>query len=204
MELTVFSALAIASAINSAIPGPCVALTIARSARDGLVAGLVASLGVVLSNLFLAALALSIMLGVVTLSENAFVAMKWAGAGVLILLALNILFPGRKSTVGQHASKGAQFYDFVAGLTTGLASPFNLVFLLALLPQMVPTSALHVFGLGMTIAAILAGCAVSLFGFTLLGTLSGGAIQRAGRPIECLGALAMIGFAATAMMTPIA
>ncbi len=206
MEFTALSAIAVASAINTSLPGPCVALTIGRSARAGLRAGLAVSLGVILANLILAALALSIMLGIVALSETAFLAMKWVGAGALILLALHMLFPSRKSTASQHIGTHGQFYDLVAGLTVGLSSPFNLIFLLALLPQMVPTSTFEVFGIGigLTIAAILVGAAVSLCGITLLGILSNRAIERAGRPIECLGALAMIGFAVVSMTTPIA
>ena len=206
MELTTLSTITVASAINTAMPGPCVALTVGRSARDGLAAGLAVSLGVILANLLLAALALSIMLGIVALSETAFLAMKWAGAGALILLALHMLFPSRKGTASQHVSAHGQFYDLVAGLTVGLSSPFNLLFLLALLPQMVPTSAFDVFGIGigLTIAAILVGAAISLCGVTLLGILSNSTIERAGRPIECFGALAMIGFAAVSITTPIA
>ncbi len=67
------------------------------------------------------------------LPEILFRLLQWAGAGVLLLLALQLL----RAPVSPEAPTcgRAGRADFAGGLLGGISSPFNLVFFLALLPQ---------------------------------------------------------------------
>ena len=76
MELVALSAIALASAVNSAMPGPCVAMTIGRSAREGLRAGFAVSLGVIVANSVLAVVALLVMVGSLNVSDTTYTVMK--------------------------------------------------------------------------------------------------------------------------------
>ena len=69
MDILILSATALANAINSAMPGSCVALTIGRSARDGLNAGLSVTLGVIFVKLVLVCVALGVMQGMVAVNQ---------------------------------------------------------------------------------------------------------------------------------------
>jgi threonine/homoserine/homoserine lactone efflux protein len=204
MEMITLSTIVVASAINSAMPGPCVALTIGRSARDGAPAGFLVTIGVVLANFILCCIALSVMLGVLALSQSAFAAMKWIGITALVALALRMLANRGRSKHGSSVMEADWLRDLGAGLMVGLSSPFNLVFLLALLPQLVPAQDHDTSSIVLISTAVLAGAIVSQCGAVLIGAASGGVMRSAGRRIECLGALSMISFAAVAIVTPIA
>lgn len=80
----------------------------------------------------------------------------------------------------------------------GLSSPYNLVFLLALLPQFVPTE------IGLTtvvavVAAVLAGATVAQLGAVAVGLCSRGMFGGGARWLDRAGAICLIGFAATAL-----
>jgi threonine/homoserine/homoserine lactone efflux protein len=203
MELITLTAIASASALNSAMPGPCVALTVGRSARDGLRAGLSVTLGVLAANVALAALAMSIMLGVLNVSPGAFTVMKWVGAGALVALALKMLLSRPPDGNHSAATVGSPLPDLAAGTMVGLSSPFNLIFLLALLPQLVPSYALDMLGIGLVVGTVVVGAAISQLGASFLGAASGG-LLNSGRRIECAGSLSMMGFAILALATPLA
>ena len=204
MDMITVSAIALASAINSAMPGPCMVLTIGRSARNGAPAGLLVTIGVAAATLILCGIALSVMLGMLAVSQSAFIAMKWIGITALIVLALRMIANRGRDKPGSSVLEAHWLRDFVAGLTVGLSSPFNLVFLLALLPQLVPAQDHDVSSIVLINAAVLAGAIVSQIGAVLIGAASGGVGHGAGSRIECLGALSMIGFAAVAAVMPIA
>ncbi len=203
MDMITLSAIVLASAINAAMPGPCIALTIGRSARDGAPAGMLVTTGVVAANLVLTSVALSVMLGVLAISQSAFIAMKWIGVTALIVLALRILADRGGREPGSSVMDAHWLGDLGAGLTVGLSSPFNLIFLLALLPQLAPAQAHDANGMVLIIVAVLTGATLSQCGAVLIGAASGGVTRGAGGLIECLGALSMIGFAAVAIATPI-
>jgi threonine/homoserine/homoserine lactone efflux protein len=204
MDIIILAAIASASAINSAMPGPCIALTIGRSAGGGLRAGLSVTLGVLAANFMLASLALSAMLGILSVSEHAFTAMRWCGAGVLIAIAVPKLVGLRSPSIGIcPATGGAPSHDLAAGLMIGLSSPFNLVFLLALLPQLVPSHLLDATAVALVAAAVVVGAAASQIGATLVGTASRELIGGATRRIEFAGSLFLVGCAIAAIARPL-
>ena len=135
METPALLLLFAASFVNAIVPGPVVVLTFGRAARSGLRAGTTVSLGVLLADLLLVALALGVALGAFALSASGFAAMKWLGIAVLFALALYCL---RTADRPAAAAPPMRRRDGVAGLMVGLTSPYNLVFYLALLPQVMP------------------------------------------------------------------
>lgn len=204
MDMLILAAVASASAINTAIPGPCLALTIGRAARDGMGAAVRTSLGVLIANLVLAAVALSVMLGVFRISHGAFEAMKWIGAALLIALAARMLANRRREGFVFDRPRDFPLRDLAAGLMVGISSPFNLIFLLALLPQFIPSDGLNFTGMAMIAASVVVGAAGSLFGAALIGTASHGFGGTVARRIECAGAFSLICFAVAALWTPLA
>lgn len=202
MDIYTLSAIAVASALNSAMPGPCVAMTIGRSARDGFPAGMLVSTGVVMANLILCAAALAVMHGLIALSPTTYVFMKWAGIAALVVLALRMLLYKANAPTWEAVSDRRQFGDLSLGLLVGLSSPFNLIFLLALLPQLVPATDQSAATMIAVTLAVLVGAAVSLCGAVFIG-LSASMVRGASHHIERVCALSMIAFAGLAGTTPI-
>jgi len=199
MDLTTFFAIALASGIKSALPGPCVALTMSRAARSGIFAGLNVTSGVVLANLILASLALMMMMGALVVASETYEIIRWFGAGALVWLAYNMLRSDNNSSPKTAAAPGAFFKDAFAGLVLGLSSPYNLIFLIGILPQFIGPDDLSARGYVWVLAALLAGVQISQFGVTCVGVTLSKVSVRSGHLIEKLGALAMISFAVFAV-----
>jgi threonine/homoserine/homoserine lactone efflux protein len=90
-----------------------------------------------------------------------------------------------------------------AGLMVGLSSPFNLVFLLALLPQFVPAE-ISIATAMAVVAAVLSGATAAQLGAVTLGLCSRGMLGGGARWLDRAGAVCLIGFAGTALAAPIA
>jgi threonine/homoserine/homoserine lactone efflux protein len=141
MNPTLFTVLFCATAINAALPGPCTILTASRSAVAGQASGVRITLGVLSANLVLVTITLVVMHGALTISDQAFGAMKWGGIAMLFAMAARMLL-SKSANDGPATCASHSLSEIGAGLMVGLSSPYNLVFLLALLPQFVrPRSA---------------------------------------------------------------
>jgi threonine/homoserine/homoserine lactone efflux protein len=199
MDVLTQNSLYVAVFIAAALPGPCAVLTVGRAARHGRLSGIAVSAGVVLASALLAMFALTAMLGVLTISETVFRAMRWAGIIVLLYLAFRMIVPVTLTT-DRAPRRPAATGDFCAGALTLLSSPSALAFLLALLPQFIRTPAS---GLGPAIAAAIffvAGVATTQTCAVLAGSLK---LSRGGsRWIEYAGAALLIGFAGGALVAP--
>jgi threonine/homoserine/homoserine lactone efflux protein len=197
MDQAMFALLFFATAINAALPGPCTILTASRSAVAGQAAGMRITLGVLLANLVLATITLAVMRGVLTVSDQAFGAMKWGGIAVLLAMAARMLFAKpvkeRSAPCAPHSLS-----EIGAGLMVGLSSPYNLVFLLALLPQFVPAE-LGVATVTGVLGAVLCGAAVGQLGAVTVGLCSRSVLGARSRWIERASAVCLIGFAGTAL-----
>jgi len=203
MDPLALAALFIASMINAAIPGPCILLTIGRSARNGLSSGLRVSAGIIFGDLVLVTVAILTLLGLLTVSLAALTAMKWIGVATLVWLAAGMIRPRPQATVELSAQRLADVGDLVSGAMVGLSSPFNLVFVLALLPQFVPATGLSADTALLLGGAFLAGALLAQTGAALFGA---GSVRLAGgnaRGIEILGAAALFGFAGMALLAPL-
>ncbi len=203
MEPIALAALFAASVVNAAIPGPCMILTVGRAARGGLGAGLRVSAGVLCGDVVLVGLALLTLMGLLTLSTQALGAIKWSGVATLFWLAARMCGARPSGREPPAERRGAEAGDLLSGAVLGFSSPFNLVFLLALLPQFFPVDGMGVHGALLVGGAFLAGPAVAQVGAALLGA---GALRLAGpgaRWIDYAGAAALFGFAGMAALAAV-
>jgi threonine/homoserine/homoserine lactone efflux protein len=197
MDPAVVVVLFTATAINAALPGPCTILTATRSAVAGQGAGVRITLGVLSANLVLVTITLVVMHGALTISDQAFGAMKWGGIAVLFAMAARMLLSKSADRVSATCASHS-LSEIGAGLMVGLSSPYNLVFLLALLPQFVPAEISIVTAMAV-IAAVLSGAAAAQLGAVTLGVCSRGVLGGGARWLDRTGAVCLIGFAVTAL-----
>lgn len=202
MDLFSVFAILSASAVNSIMPGPCLAVTIGRSAAAGVTTGFVVVLGILAANVILAAAALLVIQGVLAMSAVAFETMRWGGIAILLALALKMLCNRPPDTGVARARSLPCMGDLATGLCVGLSSPYNLVFLLALLPQAISQIALDGASTLLIITAVAAGAMLSYGGAVLVGHVSGAALEHRSGLIERVAAIAMVGFAVLASQMP--
>lgn len=143
-----------ATVINAAIPGPCLVLIATRAALFGQRAGLRVSLGVAAAQLAYVFVVLGMLAFAWVISETAHTAMRVIGATVLVLLGIQMLRQAGRSGDDQRGPSPQPGGDFLVGLCIGLSSPFNLIFMFAVLPQFVSPQALLGPDLGILIAGI--------------------------------------------------
>ncbi len=197
MDAYTFLLLLTASAINMALPGPGIILTFTRSSCRGFAAGARVSSGLLLASFILAAAALLIVAGLMEISPNALAAMRLVGVAVILWIALQLVLapaaaPSRP-TVQPRAS------DFLAGFALGVTSPFNLVFLLALVPQFVDLASATPALVMLVTAGILAITAVPMFAVSLLAARSGRLGLRWAMGVRRMGGVLLLGFVGLAL-----
>jgi threonine/homoserine/homoserine lactone efflux protein len=149
-----------ATAINSAMPGPCMILIAAQTARGGARGGLRTSLGIAAAQMIYASVALALLILALSISDTVHTVIRLVGAGVLVLLALGMLTQTASTPVSRDVSGTAAGSGALLGLGVGLSSPFNLVFMFSVLPQFVSREAL----LDPTIFAVFLGIFVATMG----------------------------------------
>ena len=201
MDPAMFTVLFSVTAINAALPGPCTNLTASRTAVAGQAAGMRITLGVLLANLVLVTITLTAMHGALTVSEQAFSAMKWAGIAVLFAMAVRMLL-SRSADDGPATCAQHGMSEVGAGLMVGLSSPYYLVFLLALLPQFIPAQ-MGIATVMTVVAIVLSGAAVGQLGSVIVGLCSRGVLGGRARWLDRAAGVCLIGFAGTAAAAPI-
>ncbi len=129
------AAFAIASTILLVVPGPAVTYVIARSLQGGRAVGLASVVGLHLGTAVHVAAAAGGLSALLLSSAAAFTAVRWAGAGYLILL-------GVRSWRSGDAARGAPPTTTVGaaralrdGIVVNVLNPKLAVFFLAYLPQ---------------------------------------------------------------------
>lgn len=194
MDAYTFLLLLTASAINMALPGPGIILTFTRSSCRGFAAGAGVSCGWLLASLFLATAALLILSGLMEISQNALAVMRFAGLAVILWMALQLVLAPAAAPSRETAQPRAS--DFLAGFALGITSPFNLVFLLALLPQFAPER-LNMESAAMIILAYLAGQILVLATVSVLGAAAGRALPGGAgvRAFQRVAGATLAGFA---------
>jgi threonine/homoserine/homoserine lactone efflux protein len=166
MDVSALLAVIIGTAVNSAMPGPCMILIAARTAQSGSAAGLRTSLGIAAAQLLYAVVALVLLSLALTISDSVESIIRFAGAGILVALALQMLTQKIPSHARQEASHARPASDILLGLGVGLSSPFNLVFMFSILPQFVSRDAL----VDPTIAILLPAILMATMG-PMIGTI---------------------------------
>lgn len=197
MDVIALSALFLASLVKASIPGPVLLLVLARASQGGLTTGAAAALGATLAVGLLLALVAGVMLGALSLGAPAFAAMKLAGIAVLTILGIRMLATTTSKPAGDAAVAGnnGQVAGFTAGLAVGLASPFNLIFFLALLPQFVDPASLTTNCLVLAAGLVLLGLVVPKVCALCLGAAQLRLAPQAAPWVVRGGGVAMIGFA---------
>jgi len=193
-------ALALASGINSAIPGPCVAITLARASRGGAAAGLVVVGGILFAEAGMIAVALAAFIGLLEISTDLVSGLRWPAAAIMIAMGLRMLAASVPVGRGGAAARptGAAGH-FCAGMLVSVASPYNLIFLLALLPLYLPAASLTGATILLVATALLVGAALAYLGIIAIGAGSGRLAGASAAWIERTGALCLIGFGVLAV-----
>jgi len=132
--------------VLNATPGVDLLLTVTRTAEAGRRAGAMAALGIACGcavHALAAAFGLAALLAV---SAQAFLVVKWLGAGYLAWLGVGMLFSaGRTRTPAPMRPRAvaSAAADFRRGALTNLLNPKVALFMLAFLPQFIPAQAAH-------------------------------------------------------------
>ena len=128
-------ALAAATAILVAIPGPNVALTVANSLRHGLPAGVVTVLGTTTGVALQLVLVIGGMAAVIEVTAAALDWIKWLGVAYLLLLGIRTWREPAEDLAGVRAQSSHSL--FRRGLLLAVINPKVLLFSAAFLPQFV-------------------------------------------------------------------
>ena len=162
MDAILALGLAGAATANAAAPGPGILIASSRAATDGLWSGLRVTLGIAASTVILLAGSWAMILGVLSLTSEAQAALRFGGLALLVMLALTMLtaHSGAGAAAGAPTIGRLRLGDGTLGLTLGLSSPLQLLFLFALLPQFVDVEKLDATAMAIATAAVLVGTAV--------------------------------------------
>jgi len=124
-------------------PGPAVLLVLSTSLTRGWSAGLQASLGILIANLFYFALCATSIGAVLLASGELFFAIKWIGAAYLVWIGLRTLFSDTTPIAADVAppSRRDGVRTILHGVVAQGANPKALVFFISFLPQFVDPAA---------------------------------------------------------------
>jgi len=139
MELHVYLAFVIATAIMIALPGPSVLLTVAHSISYGWKHGIATVAGATVGiavQLIIAAIGLASLLSLVA---EVFEWLRWAGAAYLIYLGIK-QWRSASRPLDFNTSSAKTKNVFVQGLITTILNPKSLIFIAAFLPQFIDTT----------------------------------------------------------------
>lgn len=172
MELHIYLAFVIATAIMIALPGPSVILTVAHSISFGwrhalaTVAG--ATVGIAVQ-LIIAAIGLTSLLNVVA---EAFEWIRWAGAAYLVYLGIK-QWRSASEPLEFNTSSVSKTNLFVQGLIVTIPNPKSLIFIAAFLPQFIDAAR----PLGLQFAFIVPTFLVITFTVTSVWALAAGNVR---------------------------
>ena len=184
-----------ASTVLLVVPGPTIALVIARSLAQGRTVALPLVLGVGLGDLVAASLSLAGAGALLAASATAFAVVKWIGAAYLIWLGVRLFraepVPPDVDAGAAPAEAGAAFRD---GFLVTVFNPKGILFFIAFVPQFVDPG-----------RAYLPQAAFFVGTFTLLGMANGvvyalgaDALRRMTRSVGVLRAMNRAGGAVIA------
>jgi homoserine/homoserine lactone efflux protein len=134
MSIETYALFVVASALLVATPGPNVALVVATSLGYGARTGFVTVAGVNFGLLLQLSVVAAGMSWIVELFESHFDAVRYAGAGYLLVLGITQLFTRKQANVGDAARLRGD-HAFARGLAVAFANPKTLLFQAAFLPQ---------------------------------------------------------------------
>jgi len=120
-------------------PGPAVLFVFAHGLRYGAAKSIWANLGILTGNAFYFILSATGLAALVKTSHDAFLVVKWIGAGYLVFIGLRMIF-GKSAALAEKSDtpievRGSRI--LLRGIVLQLANPKALVFFTAFLPQFV-------------------------------------------------------------------
>jgi threonine/homoserine/homoserine lactone efflux protein len=121
-------------------PGPDMLFILATGARGGPRAGLLATLGVMTSEVVQIAAVAAGLAALFAAAPTAFLIVRLCGAAYLLFLGLQALRSARRGEpleAGPDAERVTAGYAYLRGALTNLANPKSVTFVVALLPQFV-------------------------------------------------------------------
>lgn len=134
-DLTTALAFAAASFALIVIPGPNVAYIATRTVSQGRRAGIASALGVEAGALVHIGAAAAGLSALIAQSETAFEALRYAGAGYLLVLGIRTLRSGDAADDVPVAGDPRLGHAFAEGIVVNLLNPKVTIFFLAFLPQ---------------------------------------------------------------------
>jgi threonine/homoserine/homoserine lactone efflux protein len=175
------------ASILTITPGLDTAIVLRSSAAGGPRPAAYAAFGIALGCLTWGA-AVSIGLGaLIAASKIAFTAVKWAGAGYLLYLGLNLISHPRERFDSSDASLAQidPWRSLRQGLLTNLLNPKIGVFYVTFLPQFVPPGA-NVVLFSFLLATIHVLLGLGWFTMLIAGTVSMGRVLRRSRVVKAM------------------
>jgi len=127
-------------------PGPDMLFILATGARGGPRAGLLATLGVMTSEILQITAVAAGLAALFASAPTAFLVVRLCGAAYLLYLGVQALRSARRgSPLGDTAGQRpvASGYAYLRGMVTNFANPKSVTFVVALLPQFVDRSIGH-------------------------------------------------------------
>ena len=157
-------AMFIAVAINAIVPGPIIVVTCTRAIRSGVWAGMCIVFGVLFADLIWLTIAWYVLTFALALSQEIFQVMKVFGTVLILGMAFQSLYNSNVTEETLHVSRYSHGRHFSTGLALGLACPFSMVFMLGILPQLIPITELTMLGGALVAVTMTAATAVPLCG----------------------------------------
>lgn len=137
MDLHLYLAFVIATAVLVAIPGPTVLLVTSIALRRGTRAGLTAVAGSTSAAALYVAIIVAGLAPLVALVGESFAVLRWIGVAYLVYLGVRAWFGRDTASVSLPATSAAAARSFGQGFLTTLTNPKLLLFLTAFFPQFV-------------------------------------------------------------------
>jgi threonine/homoserine/homoserine lactone efflux protein len=128
-------------------PGPDMMFVLSAGMRGGARAGLLATLGVVSSEIIQIAAVAAGLSALFAEAPVAFTVLRLGGAAYLLYLGVQALRSARRGSAMEGSQPDAQVsgrYAYGRGLVTNLANPKSVTFVVALLPQFVDRGIGHI------------------------------------------------------------
>lgn len=129
-----------ASLVLLVTPGPAVVYIVTRSIDQGWIAGVVSSLGMAVGSLVHVTVAWLGMSAILFSSDNAFVALKYAGAAYLMYLGVQTLQAGNQVQASDRLERQGLQRVFSQAIVVNLLNPKSALFFIAFMPQFVDLS----------------------------------------------------------------
>lgn len=136
--MTITSALALWVALIALalLPGPGIAVLLARTLDSGLRAGLVLACGILCGDFFYIGLAIFGLSALVQFLGPFFVAIKYVGGAYLVFLGFKLLTASPQINNGENLKPSRSSRDFVLGMVTSMSNPKVVLFYLSFFPAL--------------------------------------------------------------------